>query len=210
MNAAEFYERYWQHATDPASECGQIVGERQTMLKAALSHLPPKARVLDSGCGNGVFTAFLQELGFDVVGIDISTTAVEHAKQQCPSIQFKVASLEGRLPFQNEEFDAVWCTEVLEHVFDVDKALTEIKRILRSGGKLVLTTPYHGLVKNLVISILAFNRHYDPRGPHIRFFSRRSLTLCLEQAGFGVERWAGVGRFWPVWMSHFVVARKLS
>jgi 2-polyprenyl-6-hydroxyphenyl methylase/3-demethylubiquinone-9 3-methyltransferase len=79
----------------------------------------------------------------------------------------------------------------LEHLFDVGAALTEINRVLRPGGKFVLTTPYHGLVKNLIVRVLAFERHYDPCGSHIRFFTRRSLKLCLEKAGFTVERLGG-------------------
>jgi 2-polyprenyl-3-methyl-5-hydroxy-6-metoxy-1,4-benzoquinol methylase len=209
MNLTEFYERYWQHP-ETAPEQGQLVEQRKRMLRAALTNARPGAQVLDCGCGNGVFTAFLCELGFDAVGIDISGTAIGYARQEFPAIRFEVASLEEGLPFKNEEFDAVWCTEVLEHLFNVEAALTEINRVLCSSGKLVLTTPYHSLVKNLAISILTFDRHFDPEGAHIRFFTRRSLHLCLSRAGFVVERLTGVGRFWPVWMSHFVVARKVS
>jgi 2-polyprenyl-3-methyl-5-hydroxy-6-metoxy-1,4-benzoquinol methylase len=209
MNASEFYEQYWrQPEADP--ESGQLVGERKALLKVALNHLPPRAKVLDIGCGSGLFTAFLEDMGFDVVGVDISETAVRYARQRYAGVRFETASVEQGLSFKNDEFDIVWCSEVLEHLFDVGAALTEISRVLRPGGKFVLTTPYHGLVKNLIVCVLAFERHYDPCGPHIRFFTRRSLKLCLEKAGFTVERWGGVGRFWPVWMSHFVVARKVS
>jgi len=165
-------------------------------------------RVLDSGCGNGVFTAFLSQLGFDAVGIDISGTAIGFARQRYQGMRFEVASLEDGLPCKPDAFDAVWCTEVLEHLFDVQAALTEINRVLRPNGTLVLTTPYHGLLKNLAIALLSFDRHFDPCGPPIRFFTRCALDLCLGKAGFVVEQWAGVGRFWPLWMSHFVVARK--
>jgi 2-polyprenyl-3-methyl-5-hydroxy-6-metoxy-1,4-benzoquinol methylase len=209
MNFTEFYERYWQYpGAEP--EQGQLVEERKRLLRVVLSNLPPGAQVLDSGCGNGVFTAFLCELGCDAIGIDISGTAIGYARQEYQEIRFEVASLEEGLPFKDEEFDAVWCTEVLEHLFDVEGALTEINRVLRSNGKLVLTTPYHGLLKNLAISIVAFDKHYDPCGAHIRFFTRRSMRLCLRKTGFVVERSTGVGRFWPVWMSHFIVAQKVS
>ncbi len=209
MNVSEFYEQYWRQP-EAAPESGQLVEERKALLKVALNDLRPGARVLDIGCGSGVFTAFLQDTGFDVVGVDISQRAVRYARQRYPGIRFEAVSVEHGLSFKNEEFDVVWCSEVLEHLFDVGAALTEINRVLPLGGKFVLTTLYHGLVKNLLICVLTFERHYDPCGPHIRFFTRRSLKLCLEKAGFTVERCAGVGRFWPVWMSHFVVARKVS
>jgi ubiquinone/menaquinone biosynthesis C-methylase UbiE len=207
MNLSEFYERYWE-SPEAEPEQGQLVDVRKSMLKAALAGLRPGARVLDAGCGDGVFTVFLNKEGFNAVGIDISQSGIENARRRYPGLRFEVASLENSLPFENETFDAVWCTEVLEHLFDVRAALAEINRILRSGGVLVLTTPYHGVVKNLVISLVAFDRHYDTCGPHIRFFTRRSLKSCLEKGGFVVEKSSGVGRFWPVWMSHFVLARK--
>jgi ubiquinone/menaquinone biosynthesis C-methylase UbiE len=139
MNLTEFYERYWQHP-EPEPERGQLVEQRMSMLRVALTNLWPGAKVLDTGCGSGVFTAFLSELGFDAVGIDISGTAIGFARQRYPSIRFEVASLEEGLPFKNEEFDAVWCTEVLEHLFDVKAALAEINRVLRSSGKLLTFT----------------------------------------------------------------------
>lgn len=93
MNISEFYEHYWRWPeADP--ECGQLVGERKALLKVALNHLPPGAKVLDVGCGSGVFTAFFADLGFDVVGVDISQTAVRYAKQRYPAIRFEVASIE--------------------------------------------------------------------------------------------------------------------
>jgi SAM-dependent methyltransferase len=199
--------RYWLHP-EAKPQHGPLVEPRQRMLRDALGYLPPGARVLDSGCGSGVFTAFLSHLGFDAVGIDISATVIGYARQRYPELRFEVASLDDRLPFQNNEFDAIWCTEVVEQLFDVPAALTELNRVLRPNGTLVLTTPYHGLLKNVVIAVVGFDRHFDPCGPHIRFFTRRSLRRCLGGAGFVVERWAGVGGVWPFWISHFVVARK--
>jgi hypothetical protein len=65
--------------------------------------------------------------------------------------------------------------------------------------------PHHGLVKNLVITLLYFESHFSPTGTHIRFFSRRSLGACLEAAGFEVESNRAVGRFFLV--GRLLVAR---
>ncbi len=102
----------------------------------------------------------------------------------------------------------MWCTEVLEHVLDVHAGLAELNRVVVQGGLLVLTVPYHGLAKNLLIALVAFERHYNPYISHIRFYTRKSLCDCLERAGFTAISWGGVGRCWPLWMSHFVIARK--
>jgi 2-polyprenyl-3-methyl-5-hydroxy-6-metoxy-1,4-benzoquinol methylase len=93
MNLTEFYERYWRHP-EAEPEHGQLIGPRQRMLREALSQVAPGARVLDSGCGHGVFTAFLSQLGYDAVGIDISGTAIGFARQHHPETRFEVASLD--------------------------------------------------------------------------------------------------------------------
>lgn len=191
MNISKFYKRYWQRAGGDIPEQGFALQERKALLKAALANLHRGAPVLDAGCGSGEFTAFLAGLGFTVTGVDISAAAVDRAKQRYPAARLEVASLEAGLPFADEEFAAVWCSEVLEHLFDVRAALAELNRVLQTGGKLVLTTPYHGLIKNIAIALLGFEKHYNPYGAHIRFFTRRSLAICLEHAGLAVERWGG-------------------
>ena len=210
MNLSEFYKRYWQPAGDAIPEQGFALEERKALLKAALANLHRGAPVLDAGCGSGEFTAFLSDLGCTVTGVDISATAVVQAQQRCPAARFEVASLEAGLPFADEEFAAVWCSEVLEHLFDVHAALAELNRVLQTDGKLVLTTPYHGLFKNIAIALLGFEKHYNPYLSHIRFFTRRSLGMCLDRAGFAVEWWGGIGRHWPLWKAHFVIAQKVA
>ena len=74
----------------------------------------------------------------------------------------------------------------------------------------MLTTPYHGLFKNLLIALFAFDGHYNPALSHIRFFSRRSLDASFRRAGFVPIGWRGLGRTWPIWKSVFVVARKVA
>jgi 2-polyprenyl-3-methyl-5-hydroxy-6-metoxy-1,4-benzoquinol methylase len=207
MRLTEFYDRYWKEAGFPIGH-GFALNERKAKLKRALSELPSSAFLLDAGCGNGEFSLFLAQLGYKVVGIDISPVAVHHAKRIVPQGHLVVSAMEATLPFRDKIFSAVWCTEVLEHIFDVHAALKEFNRILLHDGLLVLTTPYHGLIKNLLIAVGGFERHYNPYISHIRFYTKQSLGVCLKQTGFTPFLWQGVGRRWPVWMSHFVVARK--
>jgi SAM-dependent methyltransferase len=210
VNLSELYKRCWHRPGGVIPKQSFAFQERKALLKAALANLPRGASVLDAGCGSGEFTAFLAGLGFSATGVDISAAAITRAQQRYPGVHFEVASLEAGLPFANEEFAAIWCSEVLEHLFDVHAALAELNRVLQTDGKLVLTTPYHGLFKNIAITLLGFEKHYNPYGSHIRFFTRRSLAICLEHAGFAVERWGGIGRFWPVWKAHFVAAYKVG
>ncbi len=211
MNLTQFYERYWQRATAiEGDESGLAIEPRKQLLKAGLKNVPPGAAVLDAGCGAGVFTDCLQQSGYAAVGIDISHNAVAHARKRYPTIPFQVAIVETGLPFAAEHFAAVWFSEVIEHVFDVHAALAELNRVLQPGGTLIVTTPYHGLLKNLIIVVKGYDRHYNPYLSHIRFFSRNSLSRCLERAGFAIERWQGVGRSWPIWKSQLVICRKIK
>ena len=210
MGVSEFYERYWQREGGSPADHGFALAERKANLQRALAELPAGAWVLDAGCGNGEFSAFIASLGYRVSGVDISENAIARAQSACPGGHFELGSLESGLSFDDGTFQAVWCSEVLEHLFDVHAALAELNRVLTPGGLLVLTTPYHGLLKNLVIALVGFETHYHPYLSHIRFFTRRSLAICLESAGFAVERWGGVGRRWPLWMAHFVIARKVA
>jgi hypothetical protein len=93
-------------------------------------------------------------------------------------------------------------------VFDVRRYLAEISRVLRTGGQLLLTMPYHGLIKNLAVAAFNFERHFHVYGGHIRFFTTRSLKSALDDAGFELETTAGIGRMWPLSKSLFAAARK--
>jgi 2-polyprenyl-3-methyl-5-hydroxy-6-metoxy-1,4-benzoquinol methylase len=86
---------------------------------------------------------------------------------------------------------------VLEHVADTAHFLLEVRRVLRPGGRLLVTTPAHGRLKRTAIALARFESHFDPLGQHLRFYTRRSLAATLEHAGFedvrvrrGLTAWA--------------------
>lgn len=206
---AEYYDRSW---TQP-----ELYNDRTSPLRKALlrKHLPaagikPGARVLDLGCGCGEFAAFFKAEGYEAEGIDISGNVVEWARKHNPGPEYHVGEVSAMLPARQGAFDAVFSSEVIEHLFDVEGYLRSINRLLKPRGVLVLTTPYHGVVKNIVIALSRFSHHFDPLGQHIRFFDRPGLEMCLRKFGFAAEVWTGFGRFWPVWQSHFVVSRKVQ
>ena len=98
------------------------------------------------------------------------------------------------MPFADSEFELVLCAETIEHVRDVQLLLSELRRVLRPGGRLALTTPAHGRRTGLSVLARGFERRFDPLSPHLRFLTRRSLRALLEEHGFEVrslERRAG-------------------
>ena len=171
----DFYEAFWADA--PADPEPWAFEWRRALL---LGELRPGDRVLDFGCGAG---RFLKELD-DAVGVEIAEEAAERARANVPGADVRLLAPNGSLPLGHGEIDLVWCSEVLEHIPDVGHALLEIRRVLRAGGRLLLTVPYHGRFQAAAISLTRFERHFDPLGQHVRFFTRRSLRDTLDHVGF--------------------------
>ena len=120
----------------PSMEKGhRPVGEQAIQLM----EIPANGRVLDVGCGNGWATRLMaqQASAGRVVGIDISDAMVELARESStafPNVEFREASAE-KLPFGEEEFTHVFSMESLYYYSDILRALKEIRRVLKSGGK---------------------------------------------------------------------------
>lgn len=191
----------WEH--DPTA------GARRRLLLAALcEYVSPTDAVLDLGCGTGVFSSIIACAGYPVVGVDVEEEAVAHAVRGAPQLDFRLLNDNGTIPAADGYFGAVWSSEVVEHVFDIKRHVTEVNRVLKPGGIYIITTPYHGIVKNLLISLLRFSRHFNPMGQHIRFFDKAGLMRYLRYGGFEFVSARGLGRIWPVHRTWFAVARK--
>lgn len=201
----QYYERYWEL---PEEYDDPTTAQRQALWTRHVTTLPKGARVLDVGCGRGEFCAFFASLGLTPMGTDISSQAVEFARRQHPQIPFEACVVETLLPRHAGAFDAVFSSEVIEHLFDVATFLESIHALLKPGGLLVLTTPYHGLIKNITLDLLNYAGHYNPLGQHIRFYDKKSLNMCLTRTGFEPLVWSGYGRPWPYWKSFFVISRR--
>jgi len=140
--------------------------------------------VLDLGCGAGRFLRALREHGADPVGVEIAQAAVERARANVPGVDIRRLEADGSIPLGHGEVDLIWCSEVLEHIPDVGHALLEMRRVLRRGGRALLTVPFHSRLSGAAIALTRFERHFDPLGQHVRFFTRRSLATALNHAGF--------------------------
>lgn len=105
-------------------------------------NIPDGGRVLDVGCGNGVISRHLGQFGYEVLGIDISekTIAVANARNTYPNVKFAAISAEA-LTAQGETYDAVICSEVLEHLDQPQLLLQTIHDSLKDDGLLIVTVP---------------------------------------------------------------------
>jgi 2-polyprenyl-6-hydroxyphenyl methylase/3-demethylubiquinone-9 3-methyltransferase len=185
----EFYESFWADAPDDP-EPWEWERRRALLLGA----VRPGERVLDLGCGAGRFVRALAEAGADPVGVEIAEAALGRARRNAPGADLRLLEPGGELPLEHRSIDLVWCSEVLEHVADVAALLVEVRRVLRPGGRLLATVPFHGCVQGALVALTRFDAHFDPLGQHLRFFTRRSLGTALDAAGFeaiDVRPWGG-------------------
>jgi 2-polyprenyl-3-methyl-5-hydroxy-6-metoxy-1,4-benzoquinol methylase len=200
-----YYDEYWQRDAPPPL-ADPLAPGRLRLLREVL---PPGGRVLDAGCGAGDLVAELARDGHTASGMDVSTEAVALAGRRHPDCTFLRHSAE-ELPWPVDagSLDAVVAFEVIEHLLRPRRLLEGAREGLRPGGGLALTTPYHGLAKNLALAAFAFDRHFAVEGDHVRFFSDRALRRLLAETGYTVERLSHFGRIWGVWSGVFVWARR--
>jgi len=154
--------------------------------------------VLDLGCGNGALTAAFTRAGFQMTGMDVSETGIAIASRTFPTIPFLHSDLATPVPENlQKRFDAVIAVEVIEHLLLPRLLLQRVKEALRPGGVFILTTPYHGFLKNLALALTnTFDNHWHPLRDygHVKFFSRDTLTALLQEQGLETQRFVRVGR----------------
>lgn len=201
---AKFYERYWHASSEQAPD--------QRLKWPKLKRFIPMTNVtlVDVGCGNGLIGKEIVAINpkATYIGLDVSAEALKMARKHLPQARLRQIEDGGPLPLADASIDFVFSSEVLEHVYDTENAFREMARILKPGGRALLTVPYHGLLKNVLIALFAFDRHYDPIGAHVRFFTKRTLRRELIKVGVRPVRFGYYGRFWPFSHSIYVLAEK--
>jgi 2-polyprenyl-6-hydroxyphenyl methylase/3-demethylubiquinone-9 3-methyltransferase len=171
---------------------------------------PDRARVLDFGCGNGILTSWLASKGFNAVGVDLSASGVEIAKEAYPSIRFST-DVSAENIARMGPFELAVCIEVIAHCYDPSTEMKKIFDNLKPGGMLIMATPYHGYLKNLVIAVTGRLDHHlttlSPEG-HVHFFSIATIREFLRKIGFEEIAVYRVGRISVIAKSMIVTAFK--
>jgi SAM-dependent methyltransferase len=152
----------------------------------------PGDLVLDLGCGFGRHAYEFARRGARIVALDyghdevVQVRATLGAMGEAGEIDLganPVAVVEGdalHLPFAEDTFDRVICSEVLEHLLDDERAMAELARVLKPGGTMAVTVPRFG--PELVNWALS-EEYYDTPGGHVRIYRRSTLLVRLERAG---------------------------
>lgn len=200
-----FYETYWDGHEGELSDF--------KLKWPILSPLIPKKEniiILDFGCGNGQLILEMMKLNprARFIGLDVSDIALQAAKKRISNVELLPIQDGGSFPVESGRVDFVFTSEVIEHVYDTENAISELSRILRKGGQLLLTTPYHGFLKNIALVLFGFDKHFNPTGPHVRFFSNKALFALLAKHGLRVLSHGYYGRFFPFSHSVYVLAVK--
>ncbi len=180
-----YYEELWERL--PAEAHLPDLALRRGFLR---QYARATDRALDLGCGDGRFSSMLADAVMTVTGADVAEAALARARRRNPALCFERVPFEGELPFEDGAFELVWASEVIEHVADTARWLSEVRRVLAPHGRLLVTTPSHGRVRIARYGIEVFSA---PLGDHLHLYTRRSLTGLLEEFGFApvVVRVAG-------------------
>lgn len=129
-------------------------------------------KALDVGARAGVQTAWLRSRGYQVTPIDY-----EPVTDECLQVDAN-----QRLPFEDGSFDLVWCSEVIEHLQDPAFSLSELRRVTKSGGLLVLTTPNSYAWLFRFIALFGLTPQRIQRKDHVQFFDQADIQRLAPDA----------------------------
>jgi 2-polyprenyl-3-methyl-5-hydroxy-6-metoxy-1,4-benzoquinol methylase len=150
------------------------------MRKMFLDEIRP-GKLLDVGCGDGEFLNLMRGAGWAVDGIDFDSEAIENAKRKY-GLELRHGVL-GNFEFAENSFDAITLKHVIEHVPDPIGLLREVRRILKTDGRMTVVTP-----NSLSFGHSHFKEYWFGLDPprHLQVFSAKGIASCAERAGFQV------------------------
>jgi 2-polyprenyl-3-methyl-5-hydroxy-6-metoxy-1,4-benzoquinol methylase len=206
MTVPAYTEFEWQ--TDAAGN-GES-GEKLTSVFVELvKKLDGVRSICDLGCGNGHISGRLRGLGYEVTGVDASASGIQIARHTYPGAEFVHALIDRDLNLG--QFDLVISSDVIEHLYRPSDLLDATVSQLKPGGHVLLGTPYHGYLKNLLLAATGrMDAHFSALhdGGHIKFFSVNTLSKLMRSHGFDELSFTFYGRAPWLWKNMICHARK--
>lgn len=180
-------------------------------VKEVLAQLSSCRRVFEVGCGNGSVANVMSKFGFEVTGVDASEEGIAQAHQSYPDISLHLGSAYDDLGSRYGQFPIVVSLEVIEHMYFPRRFGKTIYELVKPGGVAIISTPFHGYWKNVVLSLTGkMDAHFTALWDygHIKFWSIKTLRVLLQETGFQDITFIRVGRIPILAKSLLAIARK--
>jgi 2-polyprenyl-3-methyl-5-hydroxy-6-metoxy-1,4-benzoquinol methylase len=176
-----------------------------------LGAIEHRSRLFELGCGNGSVAHYLAQRGLRVIGVDPSSSGIAEARRHYPELQLEQGSAYDDLVSRYGRFPIVLSLEVVEHVYAPRNYAATLFDLVEPGGTMIISTPYHGYLKNLAIALAGrMDDHFKPLWDHghIKFWSIRTLDALLRETGFEEISFERVGRIPVLAKSMIALATK--
>lgn len=177
---ARFYQSNESTAIYTKKEKSKL--KRASRRIARLKKHMPSGTFIDIGCNIGFTVEAARRLGYAATGLEIDAETVKQAKSRFPDVSF-VAGTVSDIANTGQSFDVVYCTDVIEHVVDVQSFASALSKITRQNGILFLGTPDAGHWR-VPQNFLKWEEVKPPQ--HLCWFTRKSLKILLEKNGFTI------------------------
>jgi SAM-dependent methyltransferase len=212
MDSQTYTEFHWASGQAGNGSSGEGLTEVFVRLVGQLESVKS---ICDLGCGNGHIAGRLASRGYDVTGIDASRSGIEIARRRYPGVTFVEGMIDSELPGRTrlEKFDLVISSDVIEHLYRPADLLELASSLVKPMGHLLVGTPYHGYLKNVVLAVTGrmdghFSVHHD--GGHIKFFSVKTLSELVSNHYFGDPSFEFYGRGRWLWKNMICHARRTA
>lgn len=159
-------------------------GALRQWMDDGLRDLANDSKILAIGCEEAFFAPQLAEYSADVTVLDSSGAQMAQLARRFPEIAFLQHNPAQRLPFTRDTFDAIWCCDILDRVFDPEAALREMHRVLRPGGRLLVAVADCGAVQKMFDALFRRGGAAGATIPRICPFNRRALARLARDTDF--------------------------
>jgi len=184
MKTAKSFDSF-NNQTYKSSKSYSVTNQR---LKIMAGLVDKNQKVLDLGCGTGSFIKFLNKKNKEIEGVEISEKVAKIGQNQ--GLKIKISDLHQTFPYNKNTFNTITAGEIIEHIYDTDFFLKEIKRILKPNGFLILSTPNIATLGRRLMLLFGINPLIETSltqgSGHIRYFTINSLQKLLEKHDFKI------------------------
>ena len=209
-----YLEFEWHDGGPANGESGAGLADQLVEL---VRGIPDVKSICDLGCGNGYIANRLAPFGYDIFGIDASKSGIEIARTYVESKLHKVTFVQSTIDRQTRsrtglpQVDLVISSDVIEHLYRPADLIEAAEQLLKPRGQIVITTPYHGYLKNLALSLTGrMDKHFSVLhdGGHIKFFSVRTLSELVTKYSFTNLSFSYYGRAPWLWKNMICMAQR--